>query len=97
MSDERGEMTPQGMDELASAYLDGDATPQEAAQVESDPRLQELVEELRAVRNLVGAPMEVPSDEVRDQMIAQALDRRAPVVPMKTARRRLRAIPRRPR
>ena len=93
MSDERGDLTPEQLDELASAYLDGEATAEEAALVESDPRLQELVEELRAVRNLVGAPVEVPSDEVRDQMIARALDHRAPVVSMETARRRLRAIP----
>ncbi len=93
MSDERGDLTPEQLDELASAYLDGEATAEEATLVESDPRLQELVEELRAVRNLVGAPVEVPSDEVRDQMIARALDHRAPVVSMETARRRLRAIP----
>ena len=93
MSDERGKMTPQGMDELASAYLDGEATPQETALVESDPRLQALVEELRAIRELVATPVEPPSDEVRDQMIAQALDRRAPVVSLDKARRRLRAVP----
>ena len=93
MSDERGDLTPQQLDELASAYLDGEATAEEAALVESDPRLQELVEELRAIRDLVGAPVEAPSDEVRDQMIARALDHRAPVVSMEAARRRLRAIP----
>lgn len=93
MSDERGEMTPQQMDELASAYLDGEATPEEAALVEGDPRLQALVEELQAVRDLVTAPVELPSDEVRDQMIAQALAHRAPVVSLDKARRRLRAIP----
>ncbi|MDE0603482.1 MAG: hypothetical protein OXI18_03670 [bacterium] len=93
MSDERGQMTPEELDELASAYLDGEATAGEAALVESDPHLQELVEELRAVRELIAAPVEVPSDDVQDQMIARALDHRAPVVSMETARRRLRAIP----
>lgn len=93
MSDERPEMTPQELDELASTYLDGEATAEEAALVESDPRLQALVEELRAVRDLVAAPVEMPSDEVRDQMIARALDHQAPVVSLDTARRRLRAIP----
>ncbi|MCY3634266.1 MAG: hypothetical protein OXH23_01500 [bacterium] len=93
MSDERGEMTPQQMDELASAYLDGEATPEEAAVVESDPRLQELVEELRAVHDLMATPVELPSDEVRDHMIAQALDHRAPVVSLEKARRRLRDVP----
>ena len=93
MSDERGDLTPQEMDELASVYLDGEATPEEAALVEGDPGLQTLVEELRAVRDFVASPVEGPSDEVRDQMIARALDHRAPVVSMETARRRLRAIP----
>ncbi len=93
MSDERGQMTPEELDELASAYLDREATAEEAALVESDPRLHELAEELRAVRELIAAPVEVPSDEVQDQMIARALDHRAPVVSMETARRRLRAIP----
>lgn len=93
MSDERGHMTPQELDELASAYLDGEATAEEAALVESDPNLQARVEELRIVRELVAAPVEVPSDEVRDQMIAQALDHRAPVVSLERARRRLRAVP----
>ncbi len=93
MNDERPEMTPQELDELASAYLDGEATAEEAALVESDPRAQALVEELRAVRDLVAAPVELPSGEVRDQMIAQALDHRAPVASLETARRRLRSIP----
>ena len=60
--------------------------------MESDPRLQTLVEELRAVRDLVAAPVELPSDEVRDQMITQALDHSAPVVSLEKARRR-RAVP----
>lgn len=93
MSDHRGEMTPQELDELASAYLDGEATAQEAALVESDPRLQALVEELRAVRNLVAAPVEPPTGEVQDQMIARALDQRAPVVSLESGRRRLRSVP----
>ena len=92
MSDKRGEMTPQELDELASAYLDGEATEEEATLVESDPRLQALVEELRAVRDLVAAPVDLPSDEVRDQMIAQALDHRAPVISLKKTRR-MRAVP----
>ena len=97
MSDERGEMTPQDLDELASAYLDGEATAEEAALVESDPRLQDLVEELRAVRDLVAAPVDLPAGEVRDQMIARALDHRAPVISLERARRRLRTVPPRAR
>ena len=93
MSDERGDLTPQEIDELASAYLDGEATPEDAALVESDSRMQALVEELQTVRDLVAAPVEAPSDEVRDRMIARALDHRAPVMSLETARRRLRALP----
>ncbi|MDE0237931.1 MAG: hypothetical protein OXN95_11970 [bacterium] len=93
MSDEHGEMTPQQMDELASAYLDGEASPEEVALVEGDPRLQALVEELRAVRDLIATPVDAPSQEVQDEMIARALGHRAPVVSLDTARRRLRAIP----
>lgn len=92
MSDDRAPMTPEERDELASAYLDGEATAEEAALVEGDPRLSTLVEELQAVKDLVAAPVEPPSDEVRDQMIAQALDHRAPVVPLESARRRLRPM-----
>ena len=92
MSDERGEMTPRELDELASAYLDGETTAEEAALVESDPRLQARVEELRAVRALMATPVEPPSDEVRDQMIAQALDHLTPVVSLERARRRLRPV-----
>ena len=93
MSDERGEMTPRELDELASAYLVGEATAEETALVGSDPRLQDLVEDIRAVRDLVATPVDPPSDEVRDRMIAQALDHRAPVLSLERARRRLRAIP----
>ncbi|MCY3631196.1 MAG: hypothetical protein OXH29_00795 [bacterium] len=97
MSDERGQMTPEELDELASAYLDGEATTEEAALVEGDARLEALVEELRAVRDLIATPVEAPSQEVQDEMIAQALAHRAPVVSLETARRRLRAIPPRAR
>lgn len=93
MSDERPEMTPQELDDLASAYLDGEASTEEAALVEGDPRLQAVLEELRAVRDLVAAPVDLPSDEVQDQMIAQALDHRAPVISLERARRRLRSVP----
>ena len=97
MSDDRAPMTPEERDELASAYLDGEATAEEAALVEGDPRLSALVEELQAVKDLVAAPVELPSDEARDQMIAQALDHPAPVVSLEKARRRMRPTPRQAR
>ena len=94
MSDDRSEMTPEALDELASAYLDGETTAEETALVESDPRLQALVDELREVKALVTAPVELPDAETQDQMIAQALNHQAPVVSLEKARRRLRPIPR---
>lgn len=94
MSDDRSEMTPEALDELASAYLDGETTAEETALVEGDPRLQALVEEFQEVKALVAAPVELPDDETQDQMIAQALNHQAPVVSLEKARRRLRPIPR---
>ena len=60
---------------LASAYLDGEATPDERARVEADPALLGEVERLRAVRvTLLDARwFEGPSDDVREAAIAAAL------------------------
>lgn len=88
MSNDRSEMNPEELDELASAYLDGETTAAEAALVESDPRLQALVDELREIKALVAAPVELPDAETQDQMIAQALNHQAPVVSLEKARRR---------
>ena len=60
-------------DELVSAYLDGEATPAEVAEIERDDALLAHVEELRAVRDAVAAPVPALSPEQRDQMISAAL------------------------
>ena len=60
-------------DELLSAYLDGEATPAEIAEVEGDDALLARVEELRAVRDAVAAPVPSLSAEQRDQLISAAL------------------------
>ena len=60
-------------DELVSAYLDGEATPAEVAEIERDDALLAHVEELRAVRDAVAAPVPALSPEQRDQMIRVAL------------------------
>ena len=60
-------------DELVSAYLDGEATPAEIAEVEGDDALLARVEELRAVRDAVAAPVPSLSAEQRDQLISAAL------------------------
>ena len=60
-------------DELVSAYLDGEATPAEIAEVEGDDVLLARVEELLAVRGAVAAPVPSLSAEQRDQLISAAL------------------------
>ena len=61
-------------DELVSAYLDGEATPAEVAEVEGDDVLLARVEQLRAVRDAVAAPVPPMSAEQRDRMISAALE-----------------------
>ncbi len=60
-------------DEFVSAYLDGEATPTEIAEIEGDNALLARVEELRAVRDAVAAPVPALSAEQRDQTISAAL------------------------
>jgi len=60
-------------DELVSAYLDGEATPAEIAEVEQDDALMARVEQLRSVRDAVAAPVAPVSTELRDQMIGVAI------------------------
>jgi hypothetical protein len=57
--------------ELASAYLDNEATPVERAQVESSPSLMGLVAELRSMQTSVAAP--APATVDRDAIIAAAV------------------------
>lgn len=60
---------------LASAYLDGEATPDERALVEADPSLLEEVERLRTARTalLDAGGFERPGDDAREAAIAAAL------------------------
>lgn len=60
-------------DELASAYLDGEATAAEIAEVEASDALLARVEELRAVRDAVAEPVVALSAEQRDDLIGAAL------------------------
>lgn len=59
-------------DELVSAYLDGEATPDEIAQVESRPELLAQVEEMRAVSQLLAVTPSAPADQ-KEAHIAAAL------------------------
>lgn len=60
------------LDELASAYVDGEASPDEMARVESDPQLLSLVEEFRALRQ---SSLPAPQFDVglQEQHISAAL------------------------
>lgn len=60
-------------DELISAYLDGEATPAEVAEVEASDVLLARVEEFRAMRDAVAGPVVPLSAEQRDDLIGAAL------------------------
>jgi hypothetical protein len=65
-------MTDDELDLLASAYLDGEATPDEVALVERDPDLQARVAELRAVDLSGGVTPSVPN-ALKEAHLAAAL------------------------
>ncbi len=88
-------------DEPVSAYLDGEATPAEIAEVERDNALLARVERLRAVRDAMAAPVPPMSAERRDQMISAALEvadaeaaerREAKIIPLHRPRQTLLAV-----
>lgn len=61
------------LDDLASAHLDGQTTPAEAARIAADPELTACVERLAAARDALRAA-DVPIDPTRrDQAIAAAV------------------------
>ena len=60
-------------DELVSAYLDGEATPAEIAEVEASDALLARVEELRAVRDAVAEPVTSLPADLQDDLIGAAL------------------------
>ena len=61
------------LDELASAYLDGEVTPEERAQVEADPELLARVERLRGVRVLLAGDVDLLDSSGFDEMRLRAL------------------------
>lgn len=65
-------MTDEELDLIASAYVDGEATPEEVALVEREPALAARVEEFRALdAEIAGAPP-VP-ENLKEQQISAAL------------------------
>ena len=64
---------PPNADELVSAYLDGEAAPDEVAIVESNSELMARVEELRSVVEQLSSPPPA-SEGLKDSQIGAALD-----------------------
>lgn len=60
-------------DEIVSAYLDGEATAEERARVENDPRLGARLRELEIVARAVGTPHFFADAPGRDRLVATAL------------------------
>lgn len=86
MSDPRGYD-----DELISAYLDGEADPDEADRIERDPQAPARVAELAAVQASVADPVPPLADAERDRLRADAVAAAAPaaaVRPIPAARQR---------
>ena len=63
---------PPNADELVSAYLDGEATSDEIAIVESSPELMSRVQTMRALSLQLGAPVSAPAEQ-KEAHIAAAL------------------------
>ncbi|RIK04831.1 MAG: hypothetical protein DCC48_12370 [Acidobacteria bacterium] len=61
------------LDELASAYLDGETTGDEAARVEDDPSALARVDRLAAVADAIAQPVDLPAVDQREDQIAAAL------------------------
>ena len=61
------------VDELVSAYLDGEASPAEIAEIENSDALSARVEEFRAVRHALVEPVTPLSADRRNDLIGAAL------------------------
>jgi len=72
---------PNDDDELVSAYLDGEATPDEVARVESDPVLLARVEAIRAAIGLTAQPVPPAPSVAREAAISAALAAADDVLP----------------
>ncbi len=66
-------LTPEERDELASAYLDGEASPDQVAQIEADTELRRVVSELGRIQNAVSTPTPPPEEELQATQIEAAL------------------------
>ena len=68
------------LDEIVSAYVDGMATPDERARVESDPALVERADTFRRLHDALATTPEPAGDDLRSTLIARALADTAPTV-----------------
>ncbi|MCQ3814926.1 MAG: hypothetical protein KTU85_11005 [Acidimicrobiia bacterium] len=59
--------------ELISSYLDGEATAEEVALVNSDPSLRTLADQHQRLKNMLSAPVTPLPDQEVDQLISAAL------------------------
>jgi hypothetical protein len=77
------------LDEIVSAYVDGEATPAERARVESDPALLERVATFRQLHDAIASPPRPVDDERRRHLVAHALaEAPAPLAPVRSMRTR---------
>lgn len=83
-------------DELISAYLDGEADPDEAARIEGDPQSRARAADLAAVIHAVADPVQGLTPRERDRLRARALAAAPSPAPVRdisdTARRRWRLV-----
>jgi anti-sigma factor RsiW len=76
------------LDELVSAYLDGEATPEERVFVESDPRAHARLAELTTARAAMrGHGVALPDAATRDALLARVLEQSQPEPVVLTHRR----------
>jgi hypothetical protein len=74
------------LDEIVSAYVDGAATPDERARVESDPALIARAATFRQIHAAVAAAHEPATVEQRNALITRALMHSAPVHDIRSRR-----------
>ncbi|MEY2464022.1 MAG: hypothetical protein QOH64_2160 [Acidimicrobiaceae bacterium] len=70
--------TTDAQDELVSAYVDGEATPEEVARVEASAELLARAEVMRSVAAAVASPSPPSPSDARDAAIAAALAEAGP-------------------
>jgi phosphohistidine phosphatase SixA len=76
------------LDELVSAYLDGEATPEERVLVESDPRAQARLAELTSASAAMRRhEVALPDADTRDALLARVLEQSQPEAVVVTHRR----------